>query len=83
MEAQHSVAASVSSHCHVHPVGEDTDDDGFTAVSMGPRKKLARSYAAKAQGHDLQRSGMEPVRKKQPVFGTSVTNHTVKSVDAV
>ena len=44
-------------------------------------KKPTRSYAAKAQ--DLQRSGMEPMRKKQPVFGTSATHQIVKSVDTV
>ena len=79
-EVQAQQPATTSASTHVDPVDKDIgENDGFTVVGM--KKKPTMSYAAKA--HDLQRAGMEPVRKKQPVFGTSVTNRTVKSVDTV
>jgi len=79
-EVQAQQPATTSASTHVDPMDKDIgENDGFTVVGM--KKKPTMSYAAKA--HDLQRAGMEPVRKKQPVFGTSVTNRTVKSVDTV
>ena len=79
-EVQAQQPATTSASTHVDPVDKDIgENDGFTVVGM--KKKPTMSYAAKAHDHD--RAGMEPVRKKQPVFGTSVTNRTVKSVDTV
>jgi len=79
VQAEQRAATFVSTH--VHPAVEDIGDNSFTVVGMS-QKKPATSYDTKA--HDLQRAaGMELVGKKQPVFGTSVTNRTVKSVDTV
>jgi len=81
-EVQSHQTAATFANTRVDPAGNDIDDNGFTVVDRHrQKKKPAMSYAAKA--HDLQRAGMEPARKKEPVFGTSVTNRTVKSVDTV
>ena len=78
MQAQKPAFAVVGTH--VHPTGEGGEENVSTVRSMSQRNICCTSAGFTTY------TGMEPVtvRKKQPpVFGTSATNRTVKSVDTV